>query len=123
MKTPDQNSQDRIDALNSEIDILFADLDDDDLQLRLSNCWEVVTEMIEVTRVGRTSCDAIHLFDDITFKKIEFPQSVQKHLRVGDVFLVTMGKMDQSWRIYCSSPRYETEVFTFEDIPSSEELH
>lgn len=108
--------------LNAEIHQRFADVSERELEEKLAPCWESITEMIEITKVGREFCEAVHLFDDITFERIKFPRPIHVLIEPGDVFLVTLGKMEKHWDVYSSSPKYETEILEFENL-SDDELH
>lgn len=108
-KTFLENDQEleRICRLNKIIQETYGDLAPDEVDILVRDFDRSVTTMIEARDLRLSSAFFIGAMDDVEFKPVLIPPALFSEIRIGDVFLATLGSRNGRWEIIWLSPAYE----------------
>lgn len=74
---------------------------------------EIMTEMFEVIDVKPRGVLLMHLFEDIEYPQVAFPEKVRPLLKRHDAFLITLGRNQRKWHVLNMSPPYVSEFIDY----------
>jgi hypothetical protein len=77
----------------------FENLSGQEIERRSSQYDDTVMEMFQVVKDGKKSKTLAHLFNDIEFEPVFFPPEIHQSVKQRDVFLMTLGRKDDSWYV------------------------
>jgi hypothetical protein len=101
--------------LNRWINDLYGDLAPDEIDILLRNYEGSMTTMVEVVALTERTLTFRDLYEDTEFTPVVMPQVLGHYLKLGDVFLTSLGLKNRRWHIVYLSPSYITETIELDD--------
>jgi hypothetical protein len=97
----------RLEVLTLLIGDMFLNISPDTIARSTLQYDESITEMFQIEKTGPSSKQLRHVFNDDIFEPVIFPPEIRPLLKKRDIFLMTLGRKDETWHVLWMSTAYD----------------